>query len=81
MKKIIVCCLLLSMWLTLDVSGVRAIDVGWMQQGVRVWYFGISGSGCLLMLKKPICSQLLTGTPPNLLVIQANHWSLPTAEG
>ena len=44
MKRVLVSCLLLSLWLSLDASGVWAIDVGWMQKGVRVWYFGGAGS-------------------------------------
>lgn len=44
MEKISVICLLLSFWLTSDVSGAWAIDVGWMREGVRVWYFGAVGS-------------------------------------
>jgi len=44
MKKVLVSCLLLSLWLSLDGSSVWAVDVGWMQQGVRVWYFGSTGS-------------------------------------
>jgi len=44
MKKILVFCMLLSLWLSLNISGVWAIDVGWMQKGVRVWYFGSAGS-------------------------------------
>jgi hypothetical protein len=44
MKKVLVFCLLLALWLSLDGSGAWAIiDVGWMQKGVRVWYFGSAG--------------------------------------
>jgi len=44
MKKVSVFCLLLATWLSLDGSSVWAQDVGWMQKGVRVWYFGSAGS-------------------------------------
>jgi hypothetical protein len=44
MKKIFVSFLLLALWLCLDRPLVWAVDVGWMQQGVRVWYFGAAGS-------------------------------------
>jgi len=44
MKKIFFSCLLLVLWLCLEGSSVWAIDVGWIQQGVRVWYFGGVGS-------------------------------------
>jgi len=39
-----VVCLLLSLGLLLKGSGAWAVDVGWMQEGVRVWYFGGVGS-------------------------------------
>lgn len=44
MKKTAFSCLALSLWLSLGMAGVRAQDVGWMQQGVRAWYFGAAGS-------------------------------------
>ena len=44
MKKVLVFCLLLSLGLSWDGSSVWAVDVGWMQKGVRVWYFGGVGS-------------------------------------
>ena len=44
MKKALVFCVLLSFALSLDGSSVWAIDVEWMQKGVRVWYFGAVGS-------------------------------------
>ena len=44
MKRGLLFCLLLSTWLSLDGSSVWAQDVGWMQKGVRVWYFGSAGS-------------------------------------
>jgi len=44
MRKTLISCLLLSLWFSLAGSVVWAIDVGWMQKGVRVWYFGGVGS-------------------------------------
>jgi len=44
MKTAAFSCLALTLWLILGVAGVRAQDVGWMQQGVRVWYFGAAGT-------------------------------------
>jgi hypothetical protein len=44
MKKVLLFCLLLSLGLTWDSSSVWAVDVGWMQKGLRVWYFGGVGS-------------------------------------
>lgn len=43
MKKILIFCGLFAVGLSLEVSIVWA-DVGWMQKGVRVWYFGGVGS-------------------------------------
>jgi len=44
MKKVVIFCVLLALWLSLDASLVWAGDVGWMQKGVRAWYFGGVGS-------------------------------------
>ena len=44
MKKVLVFCVVLALWLSLDASIVWAVDVGWMQKGVRAWYFGGVGS-------------------------------------
>ncbi len=44
MKKVLVFCVLLALAVSLDGSGAWAIDVGWMQKGVRVWYMGQAGS-------------------------------------
>jgi hypothetical protein len=45
MKKRLVFCLLLALGLIWGGSRVWAIDVGWMQKGVRVWYFGGVSTG------------------------------------
>ena len=44
MKKVSVFCALLALCLTSYASIVCAGDVGWMQKGVRAWYFGGVGS-------------------------------------
>jgi hypothetical protein len=44
MKKVFVFCVSLALWLSVNASIVWAVDVGWMQKGVRAWYFGAVGS-------------------------------------
>lgn len=77
MKKIFVSCLLLALWLCLDGSGVCAIDVGWMQQGVRVWYFGSAG------LFNAEEAYLFTSISGNNATLTHNsgitNWSTPSA--
>jgi hypothetical protein len=43
-KRFLICLLLVLGWNSLG-TDVCAIDVKWMQKGVRVWYLGISGTG------------------------------------
>lgn len=45
MRKSLFVCLLVVLGVTCAFSSVCAIDVGWMQKGVRVWYLGAAGSG------------------------------------
>lgn len=65
MKKVLAFCVLLALWLSLDGSRVGAVDVGWMQKGVRGCVYGILAvleAQRLRMLKKHICSVPLTAT-------------------
>jgi hypothetical protein len=43
-RRSLICLILVLGWCSLA-TGAWAIDVGWMQKGVRVWYFGAAGSG------------------------------------
>jgi hypothetical protein len=80
MKKVLVSCLLLSLWLSLDGSCVWAIDVGWMQQGVRVWYFGSAGSVSSSDAEEAYLFTSISGNTATLTHNSGiNHWSLPTA--
>jgi hypothetical protein len=75
MKKVLVSCLLLSLWLSLDGSSVWAIDVGWMQQGVRVWYFGGVGSVTASDAEEAYLFNAVNGN--NVQVTKhsgSNHW-------
>lgn len=44
MKKILTISLILTLCLVMDGASAWCIDVGWMQEGVRVWYFGGVGA-------------------------------------
>ena len=81
MKKVLVSCLLLSLWLSLYGSGAWAIDVGWMQQGVRVWYFGSAGTVSSSDAEEAYLFTSISGNTATLTHNSGiNHWSLPTAE-
>ena len=81
MKKVLVFCVLLALWLALDGSSVWAIDVGWMQKGVRVWYFGAAGTGMSSDAEEAYLFTSINGNTAQLTHHSGiNHWSLPTAE-
>lgn len=81
MKKALVFCLLLATWLSLDGSSVWAQDVGWMQKGVRVWYFGGTGTGMSSDAEEAYLFASINGNTAQLTHHAGiNHWSLPTAE-
>lgn len=44
MKRLFLFRIILSLWLISCGSTTWALDTGWMQQGVRVWYFGAVGA-------------------------------------
>jgi hypothetical protein len=79
MKKVFVFCVLLALWLSLDGSGVWAqMDVGWMQEGVRVWYFGAAGTE---NAEEAYLFASINGTTAQLTHHSGiNYWSLPRAE-
>ena len=75
MKKVLVFSVLLSLWLSLDGSGVWAIDVGWMQKGVRVWYFGAAGTGMSSDAEEAYLFTSIDGTNAQVTHHSAiNHW-------
>ncbi len=79
MKKVFFFCVLLSFWLYLDGSSVWAqIDVGWMQEGVRVWYFGAAGTE---NAEEAYVFTSINGNTAQLTRHSGiNYWSLPRAE-
>ena len=79
MKKVFVFCMLLALWLSLDGSNVWAqMDVGWMQEGVRVWYFGAAGTE---NAEEAYLFASINGNTAQLTHHSGiNYWSLPRAE-
>jgi hypothetical protein len=78
MKKVLVFCVLLSLWLSLDGSGAWAIDVGWMQEGVRVWYFGAAGTGMSSDAEEAYLFTSIDGTNAQVTHHSTiNHWVSP----
>ncbi len=78
MKGVSVFSVLLSLWLSLDGSGVWAIDVGWMQKGVRVWYFGAAGTGMSSDAEEAYLFTSIDGINAQVTHHSAvNHWVSP----
>lgn len=75
MKKISVYCLLLSLWLILDGVSAWAIDVGWMQEGVRIWYFGGVGSASSSDAEEAYLLKAVSGSDVQVTKHSGmNHW-------
>jgi len=80
MKKLLVSCLLLSFWVSFGASNVWAIDVGWMQNGVRVWYMGAVGTGGTSDTEEAYLFTSINGNTAQLIHNSGiNHWTSPTA--
>ncbi len=78
MKKVFVFCLLLSIGLNLDGSDVWAIDVGWIQKGVRVWYFGGVGSTTSSDAEEAYLFSVVNGNDVQVTKHSGmNHWGTP----
>ena len=80
MKKVLVFCVLVALWLSLDGSDAWAIDVGWMQKGVRAWYFGAVGSTTSSDAEEAYLFSAVNGT--NVQVTKhsgMNHWGTTNA--
>jgi len=74
---------LILLALSLDWIGecAWAADTGWMQKGVRVWYFGSAGSGMSSDAEEAYLFASINGNTAQLTHHSGiNHWSLPTAE-
>lgn len=75
MKKIAISCLVLVLLLGVDGAGVWAIDVGWMQKGVRVWYFGAVGSTTASDAEEAYLLSNVNGTDVQVTKHSGlNHW-------
>ena len=80
MKKVLVSCLFFALWPYVNVSSLWAIDVGWMQQGVRVWYFGAVGTGGTSDAEEAYLFTSINGNTAQLTHHSGvNHWSTPSA--
>ena len=80
MKKRLVFCLLPFFGMIWCVSSVWAIDVGWMQKGVRVWYLGGVGSGTSSNAEEAYLFDSVEGDSVQVTHHSAiNHWSSPNA--
>ena len=78
MKKVLVFCVLTAFWLSLAGTSVWAIDVGWMQKGVRVWYFGSAGSGTSSDAEEAYLFASINGNNAQLTHHSGlNHWTSP----
>jgi hypothetical protein len=78
MKKASIFCLLLALALSLNVSIVWAVDVGWMQKGVRLWYFGAAGTTMSSDAEEAYLIASISGN--NVQVTKhsgLNHWGSP----
>jgi hypothetical protein len=81
MKKGVTFCLLVLIGTGFQISGAWAIDVGWMQKGVRVWYLGAAGSGTSSNAEEAYHFDAVVGNTAHLTHHSGiNHWSLPRAE-
>ena len=80
MKKVLVFCVLLTFGVGLDGASVWAIDVRWMQEGVRVWYFGSGGGGMSSDTEEAYLFDSINGNTAQLTYhTGTNHWSSPAA--
>jgi hypothetical protein len=80
MKKTLGLCVWLALALILTVSSVWAVDVGWMQRGIRVWYFGAAGTTTSSDAEE---AYLITSVDGNNIQVTKHsaidHWGTPNA--
>jgi hypothetical protein len=76
-KRYLVCLLVLFGW-SFSGTCVWAMDVQWMQKGVRVWYFGSAGTGMSSDAEEAFLFGTVTGHDIQVTTHSAiNHWSSP----
>jgi hypothetical protein len=79
-RRILICLLLVFGWNLMGTFSL-AVDDGWMQKGVRVWYFGSAGSGTSSDAEEAYLFADINGNTAQLTHHSGiNHWSLPTEE-
>ena len=75
MKRSKVVCLLIALGWSFLGSHVGAFDVGWMQKGVRVWYFGGVGTGMSSDAEEAYLLGVINGANvPVTHYSGLNHW-------
>jgi hypothetical protein len=80
MKKVLVFCVLLSLALSLYGSSAWAVDVRWMQTGVRVWYFGAAGTTMSSDAEEAYLFTAVNGNNVQVTKHSAiDHWGTPNA--
>jgi hypothetical protein len=80
MKKTLVSCLFLLLCVFFSSSGIWAIDVGWMQKGVRVWYLGAVGTSGTSDAEEAYLLTSINGNSAQLMHHSGiNHWTSPKA--
>ena len=76
MKKLFVACLLFVLMIVCISQTAWAIDVGWMQTGVRVWYFGAVGSTSASDAEEAYLFSAVNGTDAQVTKhAGSNHWA------
>jgi Bacterial TSP3 repeat len=80
MKMKIILLMLLVVGLSCFGTKTYAIDVGWMQKGVRVWYLGGVGSASSSNAEEAYLFEDITGDSARVIHHSAlNHWGSPQA--
>jgi hypothetical protein len=78
MKKSLFTCLLLFLTWSSSTNNVWAIDAGWMQRGVRIWYLGGVGSGTSSNAEEAYLFNAIEGNNAQVTRHSAlTHWTAP----
>jgi hypothetical protein len=78
-KRLFACFLLILTWSTIT-NNVWAIDTGWMQRGVRVWYLGGAGSGTSSNAEEAYLIDTIEGDNAQVTRHSAlTHWTAPNS--
>lgn len=78
MKEKLLICLVMAFGSIFLGADVRAIDVNWMQKGVRVWYFGAASTGFSSDAEEAYLFGTIDGNSVPVTCHSAiNHWGSP----